>query len=205
MESILEDEDAIDKGIADKSKKRKPDDADRDEGPPAGSNQGLKKKKTSKDDEPLKKAKSSETFKGTTKSQPKSTGKSAQAEEIVFEDWFNNSERPATPDPEWNDCKIVDNKPTQKWLSDLAKAEKPFKTFDDLLSTLIDFSAFVMSCLQISKLTQDILIVPVDYFFNNDLACMQGGSTRRTYMTSLTKTKAANYDLLGIEDMVPNL
>ncbi|GJW14650.1 hypothetical protein Tco_0018783 [Tanacetum coccineum] len=33
MESILEDEDATDKGVADKLKKRKPDD-DRDEGPP---------------------------------------------------------------------------------------------------------------------------------------------------------------------------
>nr|GFB52193.1 hypothetical protein [Tanacetum cinerariifolium] len=36
MESILEDEDAIDKGVADKSNKRKPDDADKDEGPPTG-------------------------------------------------------------------------------------------------------------------------------------------------------------------------
>ncbi|GJX36902.1 hypothetical protein Tco_0248459 [Tanacetum coccineum] len=35
MESILKDEDAMDKGVADKSKKRKPDDVDRDEGPPA--------------------------------------------------------------------------------------------------------------------------------------------------------------------------
>ncbi|GKB84187.1 hypothetical protein Tco_0956459 [Tanacetum coccineum] len=33
MESILKDEDAMDKGVADKSKKRKPDDADKDEGP----------------------------------------------------------------------------------------------------------------------------------------------------------------------------
>nr|GEU58267.1 hypothetical protein [Tanacetum cinerariifolium] len=70
MESILEDEDAMDKGVVDKSKKRKPDDADRDEGLPAGSNQGLKKKKTSKDTKPSKKAKSFETSKGTTKSQP---------------------------------------------------------------------------------------------------------------------------------------
>ncbi|GJW62382.1 hypothetical protein Tco_0111717 [Tanacetum coccineum] len=31
------------------------------------------------------------------------------------------------------------------------------------------------------------------------------GSTGRTYTTSLTKTKAAKYDLPGIEDMVPNL
>ncbi|GJU49710.1 hypothetical protein Tco_1219265 [Tanacetum coccineum] len=49
------------------------------------------------------------------------------------------------------------------------------------------------------------LMVPADYFFNNDLAYLQGGSTNRTYTTSLTKTKAAKYYLQGIEDMVPTL
>nr|GEU64660.1 hypothetical protein [Tanacetum cinerariifolium] len=38
-ESILDDEDAMDKGVAYKLKKRKPDDADRDEDPPAGPDQ----------------------------------------------------------------------------------------------------------------------------------------------------------------------
>nr|GEV81622.1 hypothetical protein [Tanacetum cinerariifolium] len=126
MESILEDEDAIDKGVADKSKKRKLDDADRDEGPPARSNQGLKRKKTREDI-------------GNTDEPP------------IFnadpKDWFKKLERPPTPDPEWNKCKTVDNKPTKKWLSNLAKAEKPSKTFDDLMSTPIDFSAFAMNCL----------------------------------------------------------
>ncbi|GKE69143.1 hypothetical protein Tco_1527215, partial [Tanacetum coccineum] len=254
MESILEDEDGMDKGVADRLKKRKPDDADRDEDPLAGPNQGLKRKKTSKDIEPSKKAKSIGTSKGTTKSQPKSTGKSAQAEETMFEardtqvsqdlkeemgntdeppvvkadpkDWFKKSKRPPTLDLKWNECKAVDSKPTQKWLSDLAKAEKSSKTFDDLMSTLIDFSAFAMNRLQISDLIQDILnnpegdrypfdlskplplvqsrncqIIPVDYFFNNDLAYLQGGSTGRTYTTSLTKTKATKYDLQGIKDM----
>ncbi|GKC25099.1 hypothetical protein Tco_1027249, partial [Tanacetum coccineum] len=83
--TILEDEDAMEKGVADKSKKRKPHDAVRYEGPPARLDQGLKKKKTGKDAEPSKKPKSSESFKGTTKSQPKSTSKSAQVEETVFE------------------------------------------------------------------------------------------------------------------------
>ncbi|GJR42918.1 hypothetical protein Tco_1311021 [Tanacetum coccineum] len=82
--SILEDKDAMDKGVANKLKKRKPDDADRDEDPPAGSDQGLKRRETSKDVEPSKTVKSNDTSKGTTKSQLKSTGKSAQAEEIVF-------------------------------------------------------------------------------------------------------------------------
>ncbi|GJR33781.1 hypothetical protein Tco_1209465 [Tanacetum coccineum] len=38
IESILEDEDAMDKGVADKSNKRNPDDVDRDEGLPAEPN-----------------------------------------------------------------------------------------------------------------------------------------------------------------------
>ncbi|GJY86293.1 hypothetical protein Tco_0500319 [Tanacetum coccineum] len=269
MESILEDEDVMDEGVADKLKKRKPDDADKDEGPSEG------------------------TSKGTSKSQPKSIGKSAQAEETVFEardthmplnhredtgntdeppivnvdpkDWFKKPEKPPTPDPKWNKGKSVENKLTHKWLSDLSKAKKLSRTFDDLMSTPIDFSASVMNRLQISELTQDILvgpgfnilkgtcrsyveldynmeecykaltgqldwnnpegdrypldlskplplvmsgnhqIIPDDYFFNNDLAYLQRGSTGRTYTTLLTKTKAAKYNLLGIEDMVPNL
>ncbi|GKE83547.1 hypothetical protein Tco_1557289 [Tanacetum coccineum] len=69
------------------SLKRGREDKDKDEDPPAGSDQGLKKRKTSKDAEPptgskLKDSKSSSS-KGT-KSQPKSSGKSVQAEEPLF-------------------------------------------------------------------------------------------------------------------------
>ncbi|GJZ03597.1 hypothetical protein Tco_0536872 [Tanacetum coccineum] len=48
-------------------------------------------------------------------------------------------------------------------------------------------------------------MVPVDYFFNNDLKYLQGGISTMTYTTSITKTKAAQYDLQGIEDMVPTI
>nr|GEZ02902.1 hypothetical protein [Tanacetum cinerariifolium] len=85
IESILEDEDAMDEGVADKLKKRKLDDANKDEGPSVGSERGLKRKKTSKDTETSKKSKSTESSKGTSKSQPKSTSKPAQAEETMFE------------------------------------------------------------------------------------------------------------------------
>ncbi|GJV13046.1 hypothetical protein Tco_1354587 [Tanacetum coccineum] len=47
--------------------------------------------------------------------------------------------------------------------------------------------------------------VHVDYFFNNDLMYLQGGISTMTYTTALTKTKAAQYDLPGIEDIVPNI
>ncbi|GJV15972.1 hypothetical protein Tco_1361295 [Tanacetum coccineum] len=64
-------------------KKRRHDDKDQDA--PAGPDQGLTKRKTSKDVEPSKKPKSTGSSKGTTQSQPKSTGKFVQAEEAVFE------------------------------------------------------------------------------------------------------------------------
>ncbi|GKA68381.1 hypothetical protein Tco_0768298 [Tanacetum coccineum] len=48
-------------------------------------------------------------------------------------------------------------------------------------------------------------MVPVDYFFNNDLKYLQGGISTLTYTTSTTYTKAAQYDRQGIEDMVPNI
>nr|GEU83868.1 hypothetical protein [Tanacetum cinerariifolium] len=131
-----------------------------------------------------KKAKSIGTSKGTTKSKPKSTDTGNTDEPPVVnvdpKDWFKKPERPHTLDPKWNEGKSVENKPTQKWICDLSKTKKPSKTFDDLMSTPIEFSAFVMNHLQISDLTV---------------------STDRTYTTSLTKTKAAKYNLKGIEDM----
>ncbi|GKG05463.1 hypothetical protein Tco_0325549 [Tanacetum coccineum] len=49
-------------------------------------------------------------------------------------------------------------------------------------------------------------VVPANYFFNNDLEYLKGGSSSRKYTTSTTKTKAAKYDnIKGIEDMVPEL
>ncbi|GJV36124.1 hypothetical protein Tco_1408601 [Tanacetum coccineum] len=132
---------------------------------------------------------------------------------------------------------------TQSWLMTLASsADKPSKTFDELMSTPIDFSAYIMNGLKITNLTQETLLGPafrllkgtrtnyaeleydfeecykallekldwenpegVDYFFNNDLKYLQGGVLTMTYTTSITKTKAAQYDLPVIKDMVPDI
>nr|GEY18111.1 UvrD-like helicase, ATP-binding domain, P-loop containing nucleoside triphosphate hydrolase [Tanacetum cinerariifolium] len=45
-------------------------------------------------------------------------------------------------------------------------------------------------------------IIPKDYFINKDLEYLKGGDSSRRYSTSVTKTKAASYDLKWIEDMV---
>ncbi|GJT43150.1 hypothetical protein Tco_0951865 [Tanacetum coccineum] len=271
---------------------------DKDEDPPAGSDKWLKKRKTSKDDEPSRGSKSKESklssCKGS-KSQSKSSGKSAQAEELVFEtvdtempqdqvdnlgnaedqpkvkedskhDWFKKPKRPPNPDRDWNAGKQIDSRPPQTWISKIAKVGKPPTTFDELMSTPIDFLAYVLHNLKIENLTQEHLVgpafnilkgtcksrvelkfhfeecykavtdkldwmnpkgheypfdlikplplvedqgrqvVPANYFFNNDLEYLKGGSLSSKYTTSTTKTKAAKYDTIeGIEDMVPSL
>ncbi|GJS33498.1 uncharacterized mitochondrial protein-like protein [Tanacetum coccineum] len=159
MELILENEDAMDEGVADKLKKRKPDDADKDKGPSAGSDRGLKRQKTSKDTKQSKKARSTETSKGTSKSQPKSIGKSGQTKETIFEagdtqvpqnqgqDMGNTNDQPNVEAATKHDCKI-------------AQAEKPPFSFNKLTSAPIDFSAYVMNHLKINNLTQEHLVGP---------------------------------------------
>ncbi|GJY94758.1 hypothetical protein Tco_0511119 [Tanacetum coccineum] len=51
----------------------------------------------------------------------------------------------------------------------------------------------------------DHLTVAIDYFFNNDLEYLKSSDLERTYITSITKTKEAQYEIVGIEDMVPTL
>nr|GEX29861.1 hypothetical protein [Tanacetum cinerariifolium] len=238
-------------------------DKDKDEDRFAGSHQGLKRQKTSKDTEPPKGSKSKESKTSSskgTKSQQKSSGKSVQAEEPVFE--TADTEKPQDQGGDMQDQPNT----ASKWIINIAKARQPPRMFDELMSTPINVSANVMHNLKIDNLTQEILVgpafnllkgtcksfveleyhfeecyktitnqldwnnpkgyeypfdlskpllvieaqghqkVPVDYFFNNDLEYLKGGSSSRKCKTSTTKTKAAKYDnIKGIEDMVLTL
>ncbi|GJR06166.1 hypothetical protein Tco_0529150 [Tanacetum coccineum] len=136
-----------------------------------------------------KESKSSSSSKGPSRSQHKSSGKSAHAEEpsqivddlgarhnqefdmghndeqpddeaVSKDDWFKKPERPPTPDPDWNKRQHVDFRPPQTWISDIAHVEKPRTSFDELMDTPIDFSAFVMNRLNITNLTQELLVGP---------------------------------------------
>nr|GEY65734.1 hypothetical protein [Tanacetum cinerariifolium] len=49
------------------------------------------------------------------------------------------------------------------------------------------------------------LIVVAAYFFINDLEYLKSSNPKGTYNTSITKTKAARYEIEGIEDMIPTL
>nr|GFA04508.1 hypothetical protein [Tanacetum cinerariifolium] len=139
------------------------------------------KRNSSKDAEPSKGSKSSSSSKGT-QSQPKSLSKSTQAEEPNFNttdtemqqdqgnesghiddqidnkaapkhDWFQKLSKPQTPDHAWNKSKSIDFRLPQKWISTITKARQPPHTFNELMGTPIDFSAYVMNRLKIDNLT----------------------------------------------------
>ncbi|GJR93245.1 hypothetical protein Tco_0265419 [Tanacetum coccineum] len=78
--------------------------------------------------------------------------------------------------------------------------DKSLKDFDELMSTTIDFSGYILNGLKIKNLTQEILLGPA-----LRLLKVQGGVSTMTYTTSTTKTKAAQYDLPSIKDMVLNI
>ncbi|GKE40447.1 hypothetical protein Tco_1463852 [Tanacetum coccineum] len=60
---------------------------------------------------------------------------------------------------DWRTRILMKIRSTQSWLMSLASsADKPSKTFDELMSIPIDFSAYIMNGLKITNLTQETLI-----------------------------------------------
>ncbi|GKF68337.1 hypothetical protein Tco_0198016 [Tanacetum coccineum] len=117
----------------------------------------------------------------------------------------------------------------------MVSATKDPLTFNDLMATRIDFSKYVLNQLKIDNLTQDLLLglaynllkgpctssikleynfqecrqghltVAIDYFFNNDMEYLKTSYPEKMYTTSIMKTKAARYKIVGIKDMTPTL
>ncbi|GJQ92604.1 hypothetical protein Tco_0003743 [Tanacetum coccineum] len=144
---------------------------------------------------------------------------STQAKDKALkQDWFKQPLRPPTPDPEWNKRQVVLDQLEQPWFNQMVSATKDPLTFNNLMATPIDFFKYVLHRLKIDNLTQDILLGPtykllkgtcrpshltvaVDYFFNNDLEYLKSFNLERMYTTSIIKTKAARYEIVGFEDM----
>ncbi|GJY39944.1 hypothetical protein Tco_0426308 [Tanacetum coccineum] len=252
MEALIEDKNAMDKGVAhtESESSKKPSttkETPKGKAPSKGSKTGKSASAKEPVKEPIAKVVMDDTGNDMVHdddqpqdaSEPKTT-------KTLNPDWFTQPPRSPTPDPEWN------------------KRQDPL-TFDDLMATPIDFSKYVLNRLKIDNLTQDILLglaynllkgtcssgikleyhfqecfnaltdmldwnnsegdcypfdlskplplqghpgrltVAADYFFNNDLEYMKSSDPERTYTTSITKTKAAQYEIEGIEHMVPTL
>ncbi|GJY80752.1 reverse transcriptase domain-containing protein [Tanacetum coccineum] len=151
---------------------------DKDEDSSVGSDRGLKKRKTNKDAKPTKEEPEFEVADtdmpqdqeeknwvwgawdgggsgvkdGNDDVEPKEKVESKR-------DWFTKPTQPQEPiDPDWNVDKTPQQGQNQSWLMTLASSvDKLSNTFDELISTPIDFFAFIMNGLKINNLNQETL------------------------------------------------
>ncbi|GJW52957.1 hypothetical protein Tco_0097042 [Tanacetum coccineum] len=187
-----EDKDDLDKVIPYLRKRGHEEDKD----PSTGSNQGKRKKRSRNDFKPSKTSLASkETSKGDTPPKTSKTGKSASAEEsvkeVTHEDPLTFDELMATP---------IDSPTLQRIVSSLTRLLK--QIWDNPEGDLCPFDLSKPLPL---KGHPGHLTVIAEYFFNNDLKYLKSTDSERKYTTSITKTKAARYELVGIEDMIPKL
>nr|GEV69771.1 hypothetical protein [Tanacetum cinerariifolium] len=142
--------------------KRGRDDQDKDEDPSAGSDRGMKRRKSSKDVESSKDSRSKEkSLQAPPKMLPNlniglSASLSIQRSQVTL---LKNQ---ACSKIKSLSRRTMMNNPLTKRLPKLtvALAEEPPTSFDEFNDTLFDFSAFVLNRLKISNLTQEIMVGP---------------------------------------------
>ncbi|GKD94051.1 hypothetical protein Tco_1373888 [Tanacetum coccineum] len=149
----MENNKSIDKSVQQKNLYKA---LDEDEGPSVGSNRGSKRRRARKEPESTSSPKE-KTSKST--GQSKEWSQSHQAEEPTHN--VKDVEKPAHHefDTGFTKDQPVDDT-TQLLDCTLARNEHPHESFDELIDTPLDFSAFVLNWLKVDTLTLELLSGP---------------------------------------------
>ncbi|GJW08216.1 hypothetical protein Tco_1570639 [Tanacetum coccineum] len=203
IQSLFMDEEDMDKDAAAAMGeyallKRKHDDQDED--PFAGSNQGKRKKRSGKDFEPSNTSSASKkTSKGDTSPKSFKTGKSASAEESVKEA-THEATMGSTPIDFFNFAK------NRLKLDKITKEDLVGLVYNLLKGTCQSSIELEYNMAECFKALTDRL----DWENHEGDRCpfdlskpLPLKDSKRKYTTSITKMKAARYELVGIEYMIP--
>nr|GEX82744.1 reverse transcriptase [Tanacetum cinerariifolium] len=191
-------------------KRRRDDDADKDEEPSVGPDRGSNRRREGKEPESASAPTETTTRKFDTCAEDQPIVQSFQHHE-----WFSQQQKPPSLDHDWNKTVPAIHESIQPWINKLAKRSDSRSSFNELMDTPLDFFNF-----QINRLKQYLhnllkplplipnnrgrRVIPFEHFINNDLEYLRGGASSRKYTTSIIKTKAANYGhIKWIEDLVP--
>nr|GEX53896.1 hypothetical protein [Tanacetum cinerariifolium] len=143
-------------------------------------------------------------------------------------EWFSQPRKPPTPDRDWNKSLPAAQGDAQSWISALAKQTDARSLFNELLDTPIDFSNVIMNRLGIDTLTPELLagltyelmrgscnsLIELEYHLEEVYKAMTDqldwvnpeGASSQKYITSVTKTKVADYGhIKWIEELVPRV
>nr|GEW22415.1 hypothetical protein [Tanacetum cinerariifolium] len=175
-------------------KRRRDDDADKDEEPFAGPERGSKRRREGK--EPDESATAEEpmqtTFQIEEPSHPEfDTG--AEYQPIVqssqHPEWFSQQQKPPTPDRDWNKTLPATYGSIQPWISELVKQSDSRFSFNKLMDTPLDFSNFLINRLKVDTLTPKFIAGPTYELLKGSCKSL---------------TKATDYGhIKWIEDLVP--
>ncbi|GJV15931.1 hypothetical protein Tco_1361254 [Tanacetum coccineum] len=135
-----------------------------------------------------------------------------------------------TLDPNWNTIKTVDDALEQSWFNEMIQVEKPPLTFDELMITTIELSAFAKNRLKLNKITRADLVGQVfnllkgtckscvELEYNMEECCrtltdqldwtdLEGHKSLvdMSKLLPLQDKEAVRYTLEGIKDMIPTL
>nr|GFB41803.1 hypothetical protein [Tanacetum cinerariifolium] len=75
-------------------------------------------------------------------------------------EWFSQQKIPPTLDRDWNKTFPATHESIQPWISELAKQTDSRSSFNELMDTHVDFSAFLMNSLKVDTLTPKLLAGP---------------------------------------------
>nr|GFD28115.1 hypothetical protein [Tanacetum cinerariifolium] len=75
-------------------------------------------------------------------------------------EWFQIQKKPPTLDRAWNKTLPATYGSIQSWISDLANQADSRSSFNELMDTPVDFSAFLMNRLKVDTLTLELLAGP---------------------------------------------
>nr|GFA79907.1 hypothetical protein [Tanacetum cinerariifolium] len=82
------------------------------------------------------------------------------AETSQHPEWFSQQKKPPTPNHDWNKTLPATHGSIQPWISELAKQTDSRSSFNELLDTPMEFSAFLMNRLKVDTLTPKLLARP---------------------------------------------
>nr|GFA55377.1 hypothetical protein [Tanacetum cinerariifolium] len=199
-------------------KRRHDDDADKDEEPSAGPDRGSKRRREGKEPES---ASVPTEIDSRSAGRPLVRWKSPHIQSLT--------QKPPTPDRDWNKTVSATYRSIQPWISELAKRSDSRSSFNKLMDTPLDFSNFLINRLKVDTLTPKLLagliyelmkgscksLVELEYHLEEVFKATtdqldwvnpkgQQGASSHKDTTSIMKTKAADYrHIKWIEDLVP--
>nr|GEY86883.1 hypothetical protein [Tanacetum cinerariifolium] len=196
-------------------KRRRDDDADKDEEPSTGPDRGSKRRREGKEPESASALTKTATRSAVRSIQGSKSRHVLASKSALVEEPMQTTSQMEEPSYSDFDTELLAG-PTYELMKGSCKSlveleyhlEEVFKITTDQLDWVNpegqQYPYNLLKPLPLIPNNRGRRVIPFEHFINNDLEYLRGGALSRKYTTSITKTKAADYEhIKWIEDLVP--